>query len=273
MRVGIVARRGNERAAGLAGDIRERLHESNIEVWLDEATADALGTAGHAVDRMDKCDLVVSVGGDGTLLFTARGAGSTPVMGINLGEVGFLNVTPPDDALAAVEREVAHIERDGEPRTRTVPRLRATGENVSLPPALNEIVVLSGRGPNKGADFAVEIDGSQYFESHADGVLVATPTGSTAYNLSEGGPLVHPTVPALVVTDMCATDAMPPLVVDADSTVTVRITDAAETVVVGDGRTRETVALPAELTITVADEPLRIAGPPLEFFSALDKLD
>lgn len=273
MRVGIVARRGNEQAVSLADDIRTHLRESDIEIQLDEATADALDTDGHPVERMSECDLVVSIGGDGTLLFTARGAGSTPIMGINLGEVGFLNVTQPDDALAAIENEVERIEREGEPRTRTLPRLRAVGENVSLPPALNEIVVTSGRGPGRGADFALEIDGSSYFESHADGVLVATPTGSTAYNLSEGGPLVHPGVPALVVTDMCATEAMPPLAVGIEPEITVRVTNASETVVVGDGRTRETVEPPAEITIGVADESMRIAGPPLEFFDALDKLD
>ncbi len=273
MRIGIVARRGNERAASLAGDVRTHLCESGVEIRLDEATATELDTEGYPVDRMNECDLVVSIGGDGTFLFTARGAGGTPVMGINLGEVGFLNVTPPEKALTAIESEVEHIEREGTPRTRTVPRLRAKSEHVSLPPALNEIVVMGERGPGRGADFTVEIDGSPYLDGHADGVLVATPTGSTAYNLSEGGPLVHPAVSSLVISDMCATEAMPPLVVDADSETTVTVTDAPEAVVVGDGRTRETVEPPVKVTIGVTDEPMRIAGPPLDFFSALSKLD
>ena len=272
MRVGIVARRGNKRAAALAGDIRDHLHGMGVETRLDEATADALGVAGDPLERMDDCALVVSVGGDGTFLFTARGVGGTPVMGINLGEVGFLNVTPPDEALSTIEREVEHIEREGEPHIRTVPRLRATGEGWTLPPALNEIVVSGGRGPGRGADFRLAVDGSSYLDGHADGVLVATPTGSTAYNLSEGGPLVHPTVSALVVTDMCAAEPMPPLVVDTDSEITITVTNG-ETVVVGDGRTRETVTPPAEITAKIAAEPMRIAGPPLQFFDALDKLD
>ncbi|WP_049902625.1 NAD(+)/NADH kinase [Halococcus agarilyticus] len=272
MNVGIVARRGNERAAALAGDVRERLSDEGVEVRLDEATADALDCAGHAVDRMSECDLVVSIGGDGTFLFAARGAGETPIMGVNLGEVGFLNATPPGEAVATVEREVERTEVEGQPRTHTVPRLRATNDGETLPPALNEIVVQGQRGPGRGADVVVEIDGSPYFDSRADGVLVATPTGSTAYNLSEGGPLVHPDVDALVVTAMCADETMPPLVVDANEVV-VRVTNAPEAVVVGDGRTRETVDLPAEITVDRAPAPLRIAGPPLEFFSALDKLD
>ncbi|EMA40657.1 NAD(+)/NADH kinase [Halococcus hamelinensis] len=273
MKVGIVARRGNDRAAALADDTRDRLHESGIEVLVDEATADALGVAGHAVTRMNDADLVVSIGGDGTFLFAARGAGTTPVMGINLGEVGFLNVTAPENALAEIDRAVEQVRETGNPEVRTVPRLRATGENVSLPPALNEVVVATGRGPGRGGEFAVEVDGDSFFESHADGVLVATPAGSTAYSLSEGGPLVHSDVPGLIVTDMCATDPRPPAVVDAGSEVTVRVTDAPDAVVVGDGRTRKPIEPPADLTIHVADEPMRIAGPPLDFFGALDKLD
>lgn len=272
MRLGIVARRGSERAVSLADDVRTHL-QTSVELRFDEATAEKLGVEGYPVERMSDCDLVVSIGGDGTFLFTARGAGGTPVMGINLGEVGFLNVTLAEDALAAITREVAHIEREGEPRTRTVPRLHATGEGISLPPALNEIVVMGERGPSRGAECTVAIDGNQYFSSHADGVLVATPTGSTAYNLSEGGPLVHPTCQSLVVTDMCATDATAPLVVDADSDITVTATEASDIAVVGDGRAREMATPPAEFTIGVADEPMRVAGPPLDFFSALDKLD
>ena len=271
MNVGIVARRGNERAASLAGDVRERLREGNVEVRLDEATADALDCAGHAVSGMDECDLVVSIGGDGTFLFAARGAGETPVMGVNLGEVGFLNATPPEEAVATVEREVKRIETEGQPRTRAVPRLRATNDGATLPPALNEVVVQGRRGPGRGADVTVEIDGASYLEGHADGVLVATPTGSTAYNLSEGGPLVHPDTDALVITPMCADETMPPLIVDGK--VVVRVTNAPEAVVVGDGRIRETIDPPAEVAIDRAPAPLRIAGPPLEFFSALDKLD
>jgi NAD+ kinase len=271
MRVGIVARRGNERAAALAGDVREHLHESGVEVLLDEATADALSVAGHPVEEMSDCTLVVSIGGDGTFLFTAREVGTTPIMGVNLGEVGFLNATSPDDALAELTRELDHIERESEPRTRTVPRLRVTGEGVSLPPALNEMVVMGERGPGRGAEFTVEIDGSEYLDSHADGVLVATQTGSTAYNLSEGGPLVHPDVPALVVTDMAAADPMPPLVVGRDSDISIAVADDAA--VVADGRNRASLAASATVTVSTADEPTHVAGPPLEFFSALDKLD
>ena len=129
------------------------------------------------------------------------------------------------------------------------------------------------RGHGGGADLTVRIDGSTYSNGHADGVLVATPTGSTAYNLSEDGPLVHPAVSGFVVTAMSATRGMSPLVVDADATVTVSVTDAAEAVAVVDGRTRTRVAAPAEVTVAVGDDPIRTVGPAADVFEAIGKLD
>jgi NAD+ kinase len=117
------------------------------------------------------------------------------------------------------------------------------------------------------------VDGSRYSGGHADGVLVGTPTGSTAYNLSEGGPLVHPGVDGLLVTEMAASDGMPPLVVDADSEVTVTVTDAESAVVVSDGRRSRELCPPTEVTVAVTEPPVRLAGPKGDFFEALGKLD
>lgn len=274
MKVGIVAQRDNARAAELAADVRAALRERDVEVFLDDETAATLETQGTAVDEMDACDLVVSIGGDGTFLFAARGAGATPVMGVNLGEVGFLNAVAPDDAVETAVREVERIREDGEPRTQEMPRVRASGDGWALPPALNEVTVLGPqRGRGQGVGVEVRVDGSLYAGGHADGVLVATPTGSTAYNLSEDGPLVHTAVEGLVVNEMCADEPMPPLVTGPDAEVTVRVERAETAHVVSDGRTRREVTPPTRLTVEVADEPARVAGPPLDFFQALGKLD
>ncbi len=276
MLVGIVAQKGNERASTLAADVRDALADvdADVEVWLDEATADALDAAGVATAEFDACDLVVSIGGDGTFLYAAHGAGSVPVLGVNLGEVGFLNAVAPDDAVDAVRREVRRFREDGAVRSTPVPRVVASGDGWTLSPALNEVVVHGPqRGHGQGATVDVRVDGERYAATHADGVLVATPTGSTAYNLSEGGPLVRPGVDALVVTLMSPRDPMPPLAVDVDATVTVRVTDAEVGEVVGDARERERVELPAKVTITRAAEPARVAGPGVDFFGALGKLD
>jgi NAD+ kinase len=284
MTVGIVGQKDNDRAAALAATLCADLAE-RVAVVVDETTADALATGEYfdrdrpayesvPIDAMADCDLVVSIGGDGTFLYAVRGAGSTPIMGVNLGEVGFLNAVAPDDAVETVGAAVDRLLADGAVPTRAMPRVRARGDDWELPPALNEVVVQGRqRGRGGGLDVDVRVDGSVYATGAADGVLVATPTGSTAYNLSEGGPLVHPDVGGLVVTEMCAADAMPPLVVDDDSEVTVRVEGAPEAVVVSDGRTRQELAPPTTVTVSRAGEPVRIAGPSLDFFTALGKLE
>ncbi|WP_435127793.1 NAD(+)/NADH kinase [Halobaculum sp. D14] len=275
MNVGIVAQRGNDRAAYLAADIRDRLESVDVAVSVDEETASALGDDGDGtpVSTFDDCDLVVSIGGDGTFLFTARNAGGTPILGVNLGEVGFLNAVSPDDAVEAVLDEVEAYRADAL-SVREAPRLAARCGDWESNPAANEIVVQGARrGHGGGVGFEVRVDGSLYSGGRADGVLVATPTGSTAYNLSERGPLVHPAVDGVVVNEMCASGGMPPLVVDADDAVSVTLTDAERAVVISDGREPHTVDVPTEVVVETTSPPVRIAGPSGNFFDALQKLE
>lgn len=270
MHVGIVAQHDNPRAAELADRIRRHVDAS---VSLDEATAESLQLEGTPVSELATCDLVVSIGGDGTFLFAAREVTPTPVMGVNLGEVGFLNAVSPEDSPAAVQREIDRLRTD-ESTCRELPQVQAEGDGWRLPPAVNEVAVLGPqRGRNNGVGIEVRVDGQLYSGSRADGVLVATPTGSTAYNLSEGGPLLHPDVSAFVVTEMCAEGPMPSLAVPTDATLTVRVEEADHAFVVADGRTRERIEPPTNVQLRRADEPVRIAGPPLEFFAALGKLE
>lgn len=273
MQVGIVAQQDNPRAASLAGDIRDAVA---VPVVVDETTAETLGMTGVPVERMAACDLVVSIGGDGTFLYAARGIGPTPIMGVNLGEVGFLNATAPENAVSAVRRTIG--EHDDETGcavpTQDIPRLRAAGDGWTLPPALNEVAIMAApRGPDGGLTVEVRVDGSLYTGGHADGVLVATPAGSTAYNLSEGGPLVHPNVSGMVLNEMCATDGMRPLVIDPDAAVTIRADDAESVVAVSDGRIHREFDPPVVTTVTTDAPPVRIAGPEIDFFAALGKLE
>ncbi|ADD06402.1 putative NAD kinase (polyphosphate/ATP) [Natrialba magadii ATCC 43099] len=285
--VGLVAQRANERAHELAAALQEGLESQAavLDVVLDELTASALSVSGRPVAAMSDCDLVVSIGGDGTLLFVAREVSDTPILGVNLGEVGFLNAVAPGDALDVVPEIVSQLQTSEglETQRRTLRRLTAmpvanstepTTDSWTLDPALNEIVVHGPRrGHGGGATITVEVDGRQYVDGHADGVLVTTPTGSTAYNLSEGGPLVHPDSESLVVTQMAATDGRPPLVVDADATVTVTVDDADSAFVISDGRDRQQLEPPASVTIASADDPVTLVGPQSDFFAALEKLE
>ena len=274
MEVGLLAQRDNDRAVAVASDIRAALASASVDCRLDPTTADALGLAAdaNALEAFDTCALVVSVGGDGTFLFAARAAGGVPILGVNLGEVGFLNAVAPDEAVSAVREEVNAI-RAGTQEVREAPRLTATGRDFESIPAVNEIVV-SGprRGPGGGATIEVAVEGSPYSTSHADGVMIATPMGSTAYNLSEGGPIVHPSVGGLIINEMCPTDGMPPLVLTGERTVEVSVSDAEHAVVVSDGRDPQDLETPVTLSVSRADPPVRLAGPAADFFEALGKL-
>jgi NAD+ kinase len=274
MEVGIVAQRDNSRAATLAAEIRRALRADSVGCRLDAATANAVDNpaVGAPVDSFEECDLVVSIGGDGTFLFAARGAGGTPILGVNLGEVGFLNAVRPETAIEAVRQEVGRL-RNGGHEVREAPRLTAGCGDWESVPAVNEIVVTGPRrGHGGGASFEVEIDGSPYTSGHADGILIATPTGSSAYNLSENGPLVHPSIGGLIINEMCGTEAMPPLVVAGDCEVSVSVADADHVVVVSDGRKPHELDVPAEITVSRTDPPVRLAGPVADFFEALGKL-
>ncbi|QSG15811.1 NAD(+)/NADH kinase [Halapricum desulfuricans] len=290
MQLGIVGQKGNPRAQSLVEAIGRSFRDDGVEVLVDSVTAETLadeqgrgyGPSGSerfepdaiAVQDLDTCDLVVCIGGDGTFLYAARGVGDTPIMGVNLGEVGFLNAIAPDDAIETVHEVVDDLRTDGETSTREMSRVQASGEGWELPPALNEVVIQGPqRGHGNGVGVTVRVDGSLYTSGHADGVLVATPTGSTAYNLSEAGPLVHPDVDALVVTEMAAELEMPPLVVGEDSQITVRVEGDDSATVVSDGRVSRDIDTPSQITLQRAEDSVRVAGPPLDFFTALGKLE
>ena len=289
--VGVVAKRGDQRAQRLADRLASSLESETVSVAVDASTASEIGRSGSAVADLGGVDLLVSVGGDGTFLFAAREADGAPLVGVNLGEVGFLTAVEPDRALDVVSSLVEQRRTTGRLETRSLQRIRATGADWTLDLALNEVVVQgTQRGPAGGVRLTVDVDGTPYLSTTADGVLVATPTGSTAYNLSERGPLTQPSVEAMLVTPMAPDVAAPPLVVAPEAVVSITIepidtddgvdpldgpdaTRAVErAVVVGDGRARRELDLPTTLAIERADRPVRVAGPSVDFFRAIEKL-
>ncbi len=272
--VGIVAQRDNERAHRLARSLLEVCISRDVAVRVDEATGSVLEAPAVPVSAMSDCTFVVCIGGDGTFLFVARETEGVPLVGINLGEVGFLNAVSPPDSIEAIETLLETARSTGEITGRQVDRVQAEGEDWTLPSALNEVVVHGPRrGPAGGATLEVAIDGTTYATGHGDGILVSTPTGSTAYNLSEGGPLLMPNVDGLVVTQMAAEASMPPLVVDPDATITLEIRDADQGWAISDGRNRQPLTPPATVEVSLAADPLTIAGPDVDFFDALEKLE
>lgn len=169
-------------------------------------------------------DMLLTFGGDGTLLRGARllGQHEIPILGINLGRVGFLTTATPElfeEALSAFQRGEYQIETRCTLESRIVSE---DGEERVGPVALNDIVVHK-EGVARVVRVMVWIDGAEVGVYSADGVIVSTPTGSTAYSLSAGGPIVMPDVDALVITAICPhTLAVRPLVVPGNAEITLQ---------------------------------------------------
>ena len=222
MRVGVV---GNLRYPGLAPLLRElaaRAPGLGIEL---AAEPDLESLFGHAVPALDSrpLDAFLSLGGDGTLLRAARfpAARGIPILGINLGRVGFLTSASPATLGAALDALVGgQFSLERRQALETV-ILGPDGRPRPLATALNDVVIHKA-GVARVVRLEVELEGEPIGPYSADGLCIATPTGSTAYSLSAGGPIIVPGVEAMVVTPICAhTLAVRPVVVPAHWTVLV----------------------------------------------------
>ena len=203
-RVGLVTRYSSAAAIALSRKLERQLSRRGITVIHDVESSRARGVPGGApraqIARL--VDLVVTLGGDGTLLSVARHpAPGVAVLGIDIGTLGFLTTCRPDESAEVLERALAgtaHIERRRllsvrvTERSRGPRRYRVVNDAVLAKSALARI-----------ATIRVDVDGRMVSRYRGDGLIVSTPTGSTAYNLSAGGPILEPTLPALVLTPVC----------------------------------------------------------------------
>ncbi len=223
--VGLVVKRQRAEAATLAATLAAHLHARGVRVLVEPELA-ALPDV-QVVDKgamVRSADLVVALGGDGTLLGVGRLAGPRElhVLGINLGGLGFLTEVSTHDAVAAIERVFAgdyQLDR----RTTLAVRVVRDGAVVAASQVLNDAVI------NKSAlariiDLHTSVDGEYLCVYKADGLIVATPTGSTAYSLSAGGPLVGPGVAVMLLAPICPhTLTLRPLVLSDTSVVRVQL--------------------------------------------------
>jgi len=222
---------GAKEGSEIAADLARWLTRRNVEVAFDEDTARALGRKdGVPRGTLPKgTDLALVAGGDGTLLSVARAAGprGVPILSVNFGGLGFLTELQPDElykALARVLRGGGSIEE------RRMLRVRHTSgrELMSEHCVLNDAVVTKS-ALARMITLDVRVDDDEVATCTSDGLILATPTGSTAYNLSAGGPILDPRVEAFVVTPICPhTMTYRPLVVPATVRVDVVLRSASE---------------------------------------------
>jgi len=201
------------------------------EILLERGLAKKLGRSPASSRMLKKADAMITVGGDGTVLFAQHLAPDVPILGINLGRRGFLAEVKPVEVGPALEKL-----RNGELQVVRRERLRTMIGTKRLADALNDVVVASA-SMGKTIAAKVLVDGEEAMEIWGDGVIVATPTGSTAYAHAAGGPLLHPDLKAFVVVPVCASSPRPPsLVVPIDSHIKVEPTrPARDGYVVVDG--------------------------------------
>jgi NAD+ kinase len=177
------------------------------EFIVDPESAAYLGAGTASVERTEmqayKPQLVISLGGDGTLLSAARAfaQAETPILGVNLGSLGFLTEVPLSELYTALEAWIAGTAII-DTRSLLHADLRREGKLVNEWDALNDVVLSKGAIARMG-EFAVELDGQFVARFRADGVIVSTPTGSTAYTLAADGPILMPSVDAMVLTAIC----------------------------------------------------------------------
>jgi len=234
-RVGVVIKPHAAGVEAVLADLLAYLEERGKSCLLEEAAAAKIGRSG-GVPRQDVpggADLVVVLGGDGTLLnvaYTAARIG-VPVMGVNLGKLGFLTEVPIAEMRPTLDSLLAGDESIVSPRMMIE---AARGPESWL--CLNDVVINTG-ALARMLQVSIRIDGSEIAAVRADGLIVSTPTGSTAYSLSAGGPIVQPYLPSILLTPICPhTLTFRPMVISARARVGLQIQHSEEAFLTIDGQ-------------------------------------
>jgi len=253
-KVAITSRLDKAEAIKLIEKIINYLQNKNVKVILDKELFKKVkcDVSFQPLEEVH-VDLIITIGGDGTVLMTAgRLKKICPIFSINMGTLGFLTEVNPHEAIDALEKIL-----DEDFELEKCERITPTINGRKLPDALNEVLVTS-KQPAKLLHFLIKIDERTLVSEKADGLLIATPTGSTAYALSAGGAIIDPRVKAFIITPICPLGfTLKPLVVPLESTVTIKLLKpSTEALLVIDGQFQYTLPSKAEIKITKSDMPV-----------------
>jgi NAD+ kinase len=240
-RVGLIAKPDAPAAPRVILQVLQWLGARGLTAVLEKQTAGLVPSATVQAASKDELpglvDLLVVLGGDGTLLSMARLVGDlgVPILGVNLGGLGFLTALTKDELFPALEAFLAGglvIEE----RVMLAAQVWRQGEKLSEYVALNDVVITKS-AMSRIINLAVSVDGQFATAYRADGLIISTPTGSTAYCLSAGGPIVFPTMPAVVLTPICShTLTNRPIVLPADQRIEVTLQSDQDVMVTVDGQ-------------------------------------
>ena len=272
-RIGIVPRKGHAAAVEVARELCAWLRARGREVVVEDDVGADVGAP-----RVDEralaefADLVVVLGGDGTPLHAAKVVGRrpTPLFGVNLGSLGFMTEIPQAELYDNLA-EVLEGRYAVEARLKLDVSLLRGGKAVLEEQVLNDVVLSKGAVARIG-DFEASIDGTFVTRYKADGVIVATPTGSTAYSLAANGPIVYPTLDAMVVNPICPhTLTQRPIVVPPDRAITLELaSDFGDIFLTLDGRGGVPLHRGDRVRVVRSEDRMfLVKNPRLDYFSIL----
>ncbi len=272
--IAILGRHHDPRVAEPMQILARYLTKAGVNVLAaDSLQLELAVTRMQETDLCDVADLIIAIGGDGTMLYAGRLAreSGTPILGINRGRLGFLADVTPDEMINSVEQVLqGNYARDS--RMLLEARLLTDTGTESTAFALND-VVLQRRETGRMVDFSTRIAG-KYVNTHSgDGLIIATPTGSTAYALSCGGPIIEPELNAVAVVPICPhtlTDR--PLVISAEQTIEVVLLERDDTLaeVTVDGFSMGEIRPTDRLVISAAEQRITLVHPPsYDFYGIL----
>jgi NAD+ kinase len=232
--VGIITKPRKKEIAAVVKELVAWLRARGVTVVFDHETGELLGRAEEGVGRSEipaKVDMIVVLGGDGTMLAVARVMNDkeVPILGVNFGDLGFLTELTLNELFPTLEQVFANAYSTDSRILLEVEVVRA-GEVISRHQALNDAVI------NKGAmarmiDLFVWVDDQMLTPYKADGLIISTPTGSTAYSLAAGGPIIYPNMEAFVITPICPhTLTNRPIVIPDRSVIRVEIKPGGESI-------------------------------------------
>ena len=247
----------------------EFLQQQRIKIIVEQQSATLLNdtkiTTVEYKELGKNVDLIIVIGGDGSLLHAAKAATrfDTPVLGVNRGTLGFLTDINPEEVTTEVAAVLeGHYKEEQRFFLQTI--IHDAGETVAKGLALNDIVLLPGNEVAQMIEFDINVNKEFVCHQRSDGLIVATPTGSTAYALSAGGPIISPDLDAIVLVPMFPhTLSMRPIVINADNKVKVTIANDLETKprVSCDGETPISIPPGGHIHIAKSEHYLRLIHP------------
>lgn len=270
MKIGIVSRTDRDDALELIKTIVKYLEENNVTLEIEKRVTDVLTEYKHYSTNIEEItsDIVLCIGGDGTVLYAQHvlSPKKIPVLSINMGTVGFLTEVDPEDIFECLDKLLSY---DFFVEERMQLDILCDDEWKTV---LNELVLMTNQ-PAKMLDLTVGVDDEVVDEIHADGLIVSTPSGSTAYAMSAGGPIVDPRVDAALIIPICPFKLNSrPIIVPSSSTITIQFNKKGKhAVAVLDGVTEKEYTYNDEIKIKKSENPAHFVRFTKKFYDSVNK--